>query len=372
MIVGILSDTHKDRMNALSHIMKEFKKQGVEFIIHSGDIDPKHLNPELFNNLPVICALTEDDLKREGFETAPPKWKFTKPGDRVRYLPDGTRVYVGHKRAFEFLAGSETKLFQTMDEIRRDYDGLRLMTSGHTHHQIWAQTRLVNFINPGAVEDSFDGYEFAIYNTQTENVLFSRVLPTKPTKKTVSVGVISDSLDISQLDPEFWKKLAEEFQKREVKYIIHCGNLKVEDIGRKELENFEIHYNLRKDQKNHSSPPENWHLINPNFPIVEIEGYRFCIQLDLGAELSKQSESQMYYLCQDLRRKYPEVKFVLCGFTNDAFLEEGPQIKIINPGDVNIDRNFVVITLPKTEIFFGHVPIEPLTPLSPPIKSLPN
>ena len=59
MIIGVLSDTHNDKMNVLPYVMAEFKKRNVEMIVHCGDIEPKHLKPELFNNLPVICALTE-------------------------------------------------------------------------------------------------------------------------------------------------------------------------------------------------------------------------------------------------------------------------------------------------------------------------
>ena len=48
MIIGILSDTHHDRANAIPHVVEEFKKRGVETIFHCGDIEPKHLNYELF------------------------------------------------------------------------------------------------------------------------------------------------------------------------------------------------------------------------------------------------------------------------------------------------------------------------------------
>jgi len=361
MIIGVLSDTHKDKMKALPHIMAEFEKRHVEFVIHCGDIEPKHLDPKLFNNLPVICALTEEQVDKDEFSSPPKGWIFTKPGDRIRDI-NGERIYVGHKRSFQFLRGSEIDLIQFLNEIRRDHDCVKWLFSGHTHHQIFQQG-ITNFVNPGAVEDSFDGYEFAIIDTEIDQIVYSRIPKTKPTGKSFSVGVISDSLNISELDTEFWERLAKEFEERDVSHIIHCGNIAIEDIGQKELKSFQVHYNLRPDQKDPGGP-ENWHLIPREEPVVKINGYHFYVQLNLGASLLKQSEIEMQELCRNLRDRYPLISFVLCGFTNDAFYEEGQQIRIINPGDINRDRDMAVICLPRTEITFGHVPVDPLPPIT--------
>ncbi len=359
MIMGILSDTHQDKMNALPHIMQEFKRRGVEIIIHCGDIAPKHLNAELFNGIPVVCALVEEQVGTEEFQTPPVGWTLTKPGQRICKLTEYENMYVGHKRAFEFLTGSEAKLNQMLNEIRMENDGVRWLFTGHTHHQIYKQDHLINFVNPGAVEDSFDGYEFAVINTGDGEMVFGRIPKTNPVSSTFSVGVISDSLHITSMDPGFWQRLAGEFKKRGVSRIIHCGNLALSDIGRPELADFQVFYNLRSDQKNERCF-RNWHQISGEKPVVEIEGYRFYVQLDLGASLLEKSEVDMHMLCLNLRRKYPEISFVLCGFTNDAFMEEGQEVRIINPGDILNDRNFTVICLPRTEITFGHVPVNPL------------
>ncbi len=359
MIMGVLSDTHQDRMNALPHIMGEFKQREVEIIIHCGDIEPKHLKPELFNGLPVICALVEGQVDEEVFGTPPANWVFTRPRKRIHHLSDCEAIYVGHNRSFEFLTGSEAQLNQMLNTIRKENDWVRWLFSGHTHHQIFKQGQLINFVNPGAVEDSFDGYEFAVINTNNGEMVFSRILKTKPIKPTFSVGVISDSLNITDMDPDFWPRLRKEFEKRGVIYIIHCGNIALNDIGRPELADFQVFYNLRSDQKNEQSP-RNWHQISAENPVVEIGGYRFYVQLDLGADLLEKSEKDMHMLCLDLRRKYHEISFVLCGFTTDAFLEEGQEVRIVNPGDILKDRNFVVICLPRAEITFGHVPVDPL------------
>jgi len=365
MIIGVLSDTHQDKMNALPHVMREFKNRKVELIIHCGDIDEKHINPDLFLGLPVILAITEDDIKsgKPVFKNSPSGWVYTFPKDRVRYIQNARLgVYVGHRRSFDFLTGSEEELMQTIHEIRKQHDSIRWLFSGHTHHQIYCQTKLANFINPGAIEYSFDGYEFSVIDTETNEVVFSRIPATKPTIQPFSIGIISDSANISELDPDFWRKLAEEFKKRNVGWIVHCGNIKTDDIGKEEFEGLDVYYNLHKNQRKKPGP-ERWRLIDPENPVFEINGYRFYVQHDLGATLLGESEIGMHRLCLKLRQKYPDLSFVFCGLTNNAFLEEGEQIRIVNPGDIIRDRNFAVVCLPRTEITFGHVPVDPLPPL---------
>lgn len=48
MIIGIVSDTHEDRANALPLVMSEFARRKVDMIIHAGDISRRHLDPGLF------------------------------------------------------------------------------------------------------------------------------------------------------------------------------------------------------------------------------------------------------------------------------------------------------------------------------------
>ncbi len=360
MIIGILSDTHHDRAQAIAHVVAEFKRRKVEAIFHCGDIEPEHLKQDLFGGLPVICALIEEQAGMKEFCFPPGGWRFTKPGDRIVTLPNGLRFYVGHKRSFEFLAGAETELTKTLELIRRDYDCVQWLFSGHTHHQIYKQDPLISFVNPGAIEDSYDGYEFAIIDTETKETTFSRIPKTKPVIESYSVGIISDSLNISDLDAGFWENLARQFEARGIKDIIHCGNIALKDIGRDELKGFNIHCFLRKDQKNPAQTPSNWTLVSPDKPIVNINGYRFYVQHDLGVTMIDKSETDMHKLSLQIREKYPETSFVLFGSTNYAFLEEGEQVRIINPGDVVRGRNYAVITLPTTEITFSSIPAPPL------------
>jgi predicted phosphodiesterase len=360
VIIGILSDTHQDKINAIRHVIAEFKRRKVETVFHCGDIEPQHLDQELFGKFPVVCALIEEQAGMKEFCFPPCGWRFTKPGDRIVTLPNGLRFYVGHKRSFEFLTGAETELTKTLEVIRRDYDCVQWLFSGHTHHQIYKQDPLISFVNPGAIEDSYDGYEFAIINTETKETTFSRIPKTKPVIESCSVGIISDSLNISDLDGGFWEDLAKQFEARGIKDIIHCGNIALNDIGRDELRGFHIHYFLREDQENPSGAPPNWTLISQEKPIVNINGYKFYVQHDLGVTMIDKSETDMHKLSLEIREKFPETSFVLFGSTNYAFLEEGEQVRLINPGDVVRDRNYVVVTLPTTEITFGSILAPPL------------
>jgi predicted phosphodiesterase len=367
MNLGVLSDTHDDRMNALPYIIAAFKKSGVQTIIHCGDIDPKHLNPALYGNMPVVCALTDEQAATHSpdYNEPPPGWIFTLPDNRIVDL-DSVRVYVGHKRSFEILYGSEVALLETMHKIRRDHDRVRYIFSGHTHHQIFMQNPLINFINPGAIEDPMGilgGYEYTVINTETNEIIFSRIPATKGIKRFLNVGVISDSRDIAETDTEFWKKLAAEFDRQQVTHIIHCGNIASADIGRKEFEEFQVHYNLLLNQQDPGGP-ENWHCIPYADPVIDIEGYYFFVQYNLGASLLDKSEMDLHRLSLLVQKEHPEVKFLLFGFSHNGFYEEGQQMVILNPGDIVKDRNYAVIRLPSNEIVFNQIPVEPLPRLA--------
>jgi len=364
MRIGVLSDTHRASEDELKRVMKIFKEEyNVEIIFHCGDILPKDLDPNKFLNLPVICALVDDQPNQLEFKKPPKNWKFTLTGSRIVQLVGDEKDYIGHKLTWDSLNRSESEFQQNLDALRKDNDGLRRIFSGHTHFPFYNQTGLVDIINPGAITDSISGYiEYATVDTETNELSFGHLYKTNPTIENFSVGVISDSLRISEMDKNFWRELAKEFKKRNVTNIIHCGNITISDIGRPELSDFQVYYNLRQDQK-YKVPkniPDNWQLIGNNDnkdPVVELNGYRFCVQLDLGAVITQKSVTQIGSVCLDLRRQYNELDFVLCGFTHNCLLI-GRQPCVINPGDIINDRNFVIIKLGQQSLItFGHVPI---------------
>ena len=364
MILGVLSDTHDIDDVVIKHIVKNFLARKVERIIHCGDIEAQHVNSELFGNLPVYCALNAEQLEKiafAGFLKNPPAgWVFTVPEKRVLDIGH-IRIYVGHKFSFELAANSEASFKERMNALRREHDGLRWIFAGHMHHQVFTQTQLVNFVNPGAVELSPDGYEFAVIDTSKNEAVLSRITKTRCLEPPFTVGIISDSLNISKLDADFWRKLACEFKMRDVSQIIHCGNIAVSDIGRPELESFQVHYRLRKDQGNPKAP-SNWHLIACNPPIVTICERQFYVHDSLARIVLEKSEAQMHRECLLISELYPEISFILYGNTRDAYVSEEMDGKtvIMNPGDALSSRNFATICFPRREITIGNVPVDSL------------
>jgi len=369
MKLGILSDTHRDRMNAIPYIIKKFKENKVDLIIHCGDIQEEHMKPKLFGDIPVVCALTDEQVeacaqedcnKEIPFCNPPVGWTLTHPNERIVDLgpqKNGGKAYVGHKRSFEILMGSEEKLMKTLYLIRKKNDSVRYLFSGHTHHQIFMESGLIHFINPGAVEDAMGiagGYEYAIIDTKKGKTIYSRIPASVSTAPTLKVAVISDSLYISEKDKNFWKKLADVFVEEKVSHIIHCGNISLDDIGRAELENFKVRYALRKDQF-FDKKCENWEQIDKEERIVDINGYRFYVQWDLSPELIGKSEMGMHMLALKIQKKHPEIRFILSGFTHNAFYEESENLIFLNPGAVIQRRRYAIIELPLYKITFGKI-----------------
>jgi predicted phosphodiesterase len=217
---------------------------------------------------------------------------------------------------------------------------------------------LLFFINPGAVEGSFGaagGHEFAFIDTENDIIIFSRIQNPIPTKKSLCLGIISDSFDVSEMIPDFWGKLCKIFQTAGVTHIIHCGNIDNNDIGLPCLEKFEVFYNLRTDQENNKNMPKNWHLVSCEYPVVEIESYKFLVQLSLGPELLDQSEMQMHRRSLGLQKEYSGVHYILCGQTRTPFLEEAQNVMLLNPGGVMNNREYAIVKLPRHEITFGRI-----------------
>ena len=79
MKIGILSDTHGIDDNVIKHIINELLiKHKVEMIFHCGDIERQHLIPKLFGDLPVWCAINQEQLDKEDtivFKNPPQGWR---------------------------------------------------------------------------------------------------------------------------------------------------------------------------------------------------------------------------------------------------------------------------------------------------------
>jgi len=375
----VISDTHDIELSDYSYLRKIAKEYEVEQIIHCGDILLKHVSGELFGGLPVICALVgvEQSTDPAYIKKCPDNWQFTVSEKRFVSLLDGTKAYVGHMRPWDAFMKTEAEFDTILANLRIKFDGLRWVFGGHMHVQVLHQGSLVSLVNGGSFGNAINNtYEFAVIDTVSEDIIFSRILPGKPDKRQEwSLGVISDSLDVSYRDESFWHKLAHELTEHGVKHIIHCGNLALGDIGHEELKDFTVYFAVRPDQlgdfRKLENIPHNWKLISSDKldegGVVDITvgdyKYRFYVQLDLGLKFVLKSDLDMNSVATEIRRQHPETEFLLCGFTHQAVYFEGEQVVTINPGDVVTDHSYAIITLPRREILFSRVPYDTLPPL---------
>ncbi|MCX6763989.1 MAG: hypothetical protein NTZ97_04680 [Candidatus Moranbacteria bacterium] len=303
----------------------------------------------------------------------PSNWHITIPGPtRIVPLPGGDMsLYVGHKLAFNyFISKPESELETELLEFIRKYDSLRLFTTGHGHHQFAVYLGLCLIINSGAASEPTGiagGWEFAIFNTLTKRLILSRIPRTESTKPYLKIAVITDSLDISEDDPGFWKKLAEVLKNDGVTHIVHCGNIAKADIGRPELKKFKVYFNpvLGDERLTDYSAHKNWFELKPDADdkencFQEIEGYSFLVRLNFGLDIGRMSEAGMGDFAKNMIRKHPSTYHMFCRVTPNTFCEELPKIMILKPGNIHSGRCYATLELPRNEFTFDRVPYDPL------------
>jgi predicted phosphodiesterase len=271
-------------------------------------------------------------------------------------------AYVGHERSHDVLI-DKARFNEFLQRLNQVCDGVSLICTGHTHHPFLVQRDHVNWINPGAVMvmpstvTPGDGYNYALYNSANNEVVFCRIPVVQSSHKPLTVGIIADTDNISQLDDRFWSQLAKEFSERGAETIIMCGNHWGGDIGRPEFDGFNVYFNMLPHQADIGSVPSNWHRINPDFPVVDVMGFKLMVKYNFGDGLSQEAEYGSLQAAKELSHEYNNhhIDFVLCGQSQDALFEEGEGIIILCPGDSRNRRKFATVCLPRKEITFGAV-----------------
>lgn len=373
-----MGDTHDVDASIVKKVAKDLKLRGAEIIVHTGDIEVQHLDVELFCGLPVVCVLTEMQQFDQAFAFPPPGWTFTRPGDSVINRSDRaqeviedriisklaianrivnlgkTVIYAGHKRSIDTLMNS-AKFNEFVKLLNDVYDGIRFVFTGHTHHQFLIQTSSCIWVNPGAVIPSFFDYEYALVNTTNNEVVFTRLPRTVANVRPQTIGLVSDTGNISERDDQFWTQLSIEFHERDVSIVIIDGGFKPSDIGRPELSDFQVFYNLLSPADDNPHKPANWHLISNDNPVLEICSHYFLIQHKLGIDLDGKTEVEMVRFIREQSKKYQHIDIVVCGGIHDALFEEQQEIMIINPGDARNHRKFATICFPRCEVTFSSV-----------------
>lgn len=373
-----MGDTHDVDQSIVQKVAADLKTRGAQVIIHTGDIEKQHLNVDLFCGLPVVCVLTEQQQFSADFTFPPAGWTYTRPGDSMINRRDRNQgliednianklaianrivnlgeviIYAGHKRSIDILMNGD-KFNEFVNIINEVYNGIKFIFTGHTHHQFLVQRDGFSWINPGAVVPSFFDYEYALVDTNKTEIVFTRLPRTASNIKPQTVGIISDTGNISERDNQFWQQLRVEFHERDVSIVIIDGSLSPSDIGRGELSDFQVFYNLLTTIEDSKSKPDNWHLIPNDNPILEIYSHYFLIQHNLGIDLDGKTEVEMIKFIREQSQKYQHIDIVICGGIHDALFEEQQEVMIINPGDARNHRKFVTICFPRCEVTFSSV-----------------
>ena len=126
MKVGLISDTHNKLRNG---VFSAF--EGVDVILHAGDVGDPHIVTELETIAPVHAVQGNTD----GFDIR--AWY----GEELRLELAGKQIVVAHGH----LLGSPTP-----QNLRKTYPNADLVVYGHTHQQLLDDSATPVVVNPGA------------------------------------------------------------------------------------------------------------------------------------------------------------------------------------------------------------------------------
>ena len=142
MLIGLISDTHL--ANPEEELPFQIKKafEGVELILHAGDIWVPSALDQLESIAPVIAAWGDDDMEKD-------------LGDDSRMLNeravhiDGVTLWLIHEKpAFGTIVPRENRIFSRNTEPEREIPDAVIY--GHTHKALIEKHKGVLIINPGS------------------------------------------------------------------------------------------------------------------------------------------------------------------------------------------------------------------------------
>lgn len=177
--VGVVADTHvPDRIDRLHpNLLAELRRQGVELILHAGDISTPRVLEELAEVAPVHAAFGNRDFSFNG--SLP--W--------VNFLEiAGTRVALmhGHGSWWHYFwdkwvyvaKGYQLERYQRL--ALRASQGARVVIFGHTHHAeaVWVGDQLV--FNPGSAAHGFRKHllpTYGVLDFRADGSIESQIIP---------------------------------------------------------------------------------------------------------------------------------------------------------------------------------------------------
>lgn len=138
MLLGVVSDTHA-RYDTVTRALALLRQQGVELIVHCGDIDDT-ATVRLFAGLPTHFVFGNCDFDRGNLALAMEEIGAT------LHEPFGEIELAGRK--IGFVHSDNKRLFQDLQQ-RGDLDYLFY---GHTHQATEHRSGTTRVINPGALQ----------------------------------------------------------------------------------------------------------------------------------------------------------------------------------------------------------------------------
>lgn len=152
--VGVVADTHvPDRIDCLHpHLLDELRRQGVELILHAGDISTPCVVEELTSVAPVHAAFGNRDFAFNG--SLPWVNQLEIAGSRVALMHGHGSWWNYFWDKWVYVAkGYQLERYQRL-ALKAAQDA-RVVVFGHTHHAeaVWVGEQLL--FNPGSASHGF-------------------------------------------------------------------------------------------------------------------------------------------------------------------------------------------------------------------------
>jgi putative phosphoesterase len=142
MLIGLISDTHLANPGEELPGQIETAFEGVELILHAGDIWVPSALDQLESIAPVIAAWGDDDMEKDLGDDS------RMLNERAVYI-DGVTLWLVHEKpAFGTIVPRENRIFSRKVEPDREIPDAVIY--GHTHKALIEKHKGVLVMNPGS------------------------------------------------------------------------------------------------------------------------------------------------------------------------------------------------------------------------------
>jgi uncharacterized protein len=138
MLIGVISDTH-DRAEMTSAGLRLLRAEGIEALIHCGDVTSTSILDLLADTIPVYFVYGNNDWDRDGLAGHAGHLGITCLGDCGVVELGGKRIGVAH-------GDRRVAMDKTIAEVKQGF-----LLYGHTHAADDRQDGAIRYVNPGAL-----------------------------------------------------------------------------------------------------------------------------------------------------------------------------------------------------------------------------